>query len=159
MAYFPLFIELEGRRVLVVGAGAVGGRRIAALAEFGAEVLVVALEAEPGVERLISEGQVEFLRGAYEEYRASLWESPTEGPPFFLALSATGDPVTDEMVVADGRKNGAFVNCAGDRSQSDFYFPGLARDGAVTAGVIAGGTDHRLAKEMTERIREAVKRR
>lgn len=157
MSYFPLFIDLEKRKVLVAGAGAVGARRIAALSEFGADVVVVAEAAEARVERLAGEGHVKLFRGSYAEYRDLLWNQGEEESPFFLVLAATGDPYVDEAVAQDGRSHGAFVNCAGDRSRSDFYFPGLAKEGAVTAGVIAGGIDHRLAKVMTERIREVLK--
>ena len=48
------------------------------------------------------------------------------------------------------------VNCSDDRTRCDFYFPGIAEGGGVTAGVTVGGTDHRLAREATERIRKCL---
>ena len=57
------------------------------------------------------------------------------------------------LAVSDGRRMGAFVNAAADRSLSDFYFPGIACAGSVTAGVTTGGEDHRLAKRACEEVR------
>lgn len=157
MAYFPLFIELDQKRVLAVGAGAVGARRIEALVEFGADVTVVAVAPAQRVEQLADEGRLRLLRGPYEAYRERLWEKSGGSVPFFLVLSATGDRQVDREVTEDGRVFQAFVNCAGDKSLSGFYFPGLAREGCVTAGVIAEGSDHRLAKEMAGRIRDVLR--
>ena len=75
-------------------------------------------------------------------------------PAFFLVIAASGIEKTDRLAALDGRKNGAFVNVASDRLQSDFYFPGIARAGLVTAGITAGGSDHRLARQASEAVRE-----
>lgn len=157
MAYFPLFIELAQKKALVVGAGPVGSRRIKALADFGARVTVVAVKPDQKTEQLAKKGLIRLLCGSYESCRGSLWNQSGQSSPFFLVLAATGDRQTDEAVIADGRAAGAFVNCAGDKGLSDFYFPGLAREGSVTAGVIASGTDHHLAKAAAERIRNAIR--
>lgn len=147
MAYFPMFIDMEGKRVLAVGAGNVGARRIQTLLKFGAQVTAVAPES-----RYLEETpEAVWLKGTYEEYREALL---TEERPFFLVLAATGDRNTDRLAVEDGRAMGAFVNAASDRSLSDFYFPGTAMAGEVTAGVVAGGKNHRLARIAAEALRE-----
>lgn len=61
-AYFPLFINMNHRKVLIVGAGAIGARRAGVLAEFGAEVTVVAPAGTPEMERL----EAKFGREAAE---------------------------------------------------------------------------------------------
>ena len=90
----------------------------------------------------------------YREYRERYPLAEKAGPAgeggWFLVLAATGDPEADRLAALDGRRAGAFVNVAGKKEMSDFYFPGLAKQGPVVAGVTAGGTDHRLAKRMTE---------
>lgn len=157
MAYFPLFIELAHRKALVVGAGTVGSRRIEALTDFGSDVTVIAERPDQKVEQLAEKGLIRLLRGTYKNCRSLLRDGSGQPPSFFLVLAATGDREVDEEVIADGRTAGAFVNCAGDKNLSNFYFPGLAREGSITAGVIASGTDHRLAKTAAERIRKALR--
>lgn len=145
MAYFPMFMDLKEKNILVVGAGVVGSRRIETLLLFEASVTVVEPRPSEAVRQLAQAGKIELMISSYEEYRSSLL-------PFFMVLSATGDQKTDRLVKEDGRSMNAFVNVAGDKSQSDFYFPGIAKAGDITVGVIANGKDHRLAKRAVDEI-------
>lgn len=153
MAFFPLFIDLKGRKVLVIGAGKVASRRIAALADFGAEITVVANEASQEVEAMCDFGKISLIRMDYRDYRN---RAVSDGP-FFLVLAATGDESVDRQAAEDGRGQKAFVNSAGDQTQSDFYFPGIAKEQDLVAGITASGTNHALAKQAAEYIRICLK--
>ena len=74
----------------------------------------------------------------------------------FLAVCATGDETVDDTVWRLCRERGVLVNIASDKDKCDFYFPGVARRGSVVAGVTAGGTNHSLAREVTEKIRKML---
>src|SRR5688572_14185886 len=63
---FPLFTDLQGRRVLVVGGGSVARRKIDALLASGAHVVVGAPVLEPDVEALVSEGRIEHVPGRFD---------------------------------------------------------------------------------------------
>lgn len=149
MTYFPLFFDLKGKKVLAVGAGAVAGRRIQKLCEFEAEITVVAPSAGELVQKLERDGRIRFLSGTYEEYRETLLREE-----YFLLFTATGNKKTDELAEKDGREKGIFVNVAGDRRHSDFYFPGIAQAGRMTAGVISGGEAHQLTGELTKKMQQ-----
>ena len=92
------------------------------------------------------------------EAGSSSWWSPKIDSDCAASARATGDPEADRLAALDGRRAGAFVNVAGKKEMSDFYFPGLAKQGPVVAGVTAGGTDHRLAKRMTEAVQKCLER-
>lgn len=161
MSYFPMFIDLEKKKLLAVGAGTVGFRRISVLLNFGACITAVDPESpfleklvKPGEETPLQGGRICWLKGTYEEYRAALL-----GKPYFMVLASTGHPETDRQAAADGREAGAFVSVASDRSQSDFYFPGIASAGPVTAGITAGGEHHRLARIASREVRELFEQR
>lgn len=159
MAFFPLFIDLEGKDVLVVGAGTVGSRRIEALVGFGAFVTVVSLDASETVCRLAEQEKLRLHHMSYERYRQELRGGQRHfSPSFFMVLAATGVRSVDEAVARDGRAAHAFVNVAGEKEKSDFYFPGIVREKGLTAGIIANGTDHRLAKRATKQIGEFLKK-
>lgn len=166
MSYFPLFFDIKNYNVLITGAGPVAQRRIRALSESGAAVTVVAREvggqAEELFRKLSENGFVNLYRMDYREYRERYPLAEKAGPAgeggWFLVLAATGDPEADRLAALDGRRAGAFVNVAGKKEMSDFYFPGLAKQGPVVAGVTAGGTDHRLAKRMTEAVQKCLVR-
>lgn len=154
MSYFPMFVDLEGKHVLAVGAGVVGARRILTLLKFGAQVTAVDPASRP-LEEIGSQERLNWIRKPYEACREQILEEPD----FFIVLAATGNRETDLLAAADGRQMGAFVNIAADRSLSDFYFPGIACAGSVTAGVTAGGENHRLAKRASAEIRAFLSER
>ena len=64
MAYFPLFMDMSRRRVLIVGGGGVALRRIRVLEEFGAELVVAAEDAREEIVRMAAEGRLTLVRGA-----------------------------------------------------------------------------------------------
>ena len=72
-------------------------------------------------------------------------------------LAATGDTGADGEIRRLCSERGILENIASDKDQCDFYFPGVARKGPLGAGVTAGGTDHKKARELTEKIRELLK--
>ncbi len=152
MAVFPLFFELQGRRVLVVGAGAVGARRIAALEEFGADLTVVSCEVRPEIRKLAAEGRIRLFKGRYEDWRERL----DREEPFFLVLAASGNQA-DALAGEDAKRRGSFFNLANDRLRSDFYFPGIARFGALTAGIVGDGADHALTRRAAGELRRFLR--
>lgn len=160
MSYFPLFFEMSGRRVLVIGAGKVSFRRIGALYEAGAQITIVSREFSDGVLKMTKETRnhddICLYKMDYRDYRKKYPPGRPEQGGFFLVLAATGDREVDRLAADDGRKGGAFVNTAGSKEESDFYFPGIAKQGGVTAGVTAGGADHHLARRMTEAVRKCL---
>ncbi|NBI72543.1 bifunctional precorrin-2 dehydrogenase/sirohydrochlorin ferrochelatase [Clostridiaceae bacterium] len=152
MAYFPLFMDMSRRRVLIVGGGGVALRRIRVLEEFGAELVVAAEDAREEIVRMAAEGRLTLVRGAYQDCRARALEMG----PFFLVLAATGDGEADALAEADGRDMGALVNVAGDRSRCDFYFPGIARKGDLTVGITGQGRDHAGVAKAAQAVRELL---
>ncbi len=145
--WFPLFIDLSGKKVLVVGGGRIALRRIRTLLEFTNMVTVVAPELRPELLALEAEGRLAVLRRPYVS-------SDVQGTA--LVLAAAGDDAVNEAVRADCKRLGIPVNVSSDRSRSDFYFPGIARKGGYVAGVTASGEDHAGAKKLTEAIRELM---
>lgn len=147
MGYFPLFFDLTDKKVLVVGAGRVASRRAAVLAEFEADVLVV---APVGTERMAELERMNLVRWERREFaRMDLDGSD-------IVLAATDDAGLNDRIAGWCRELGILVCHAGDQSQSDFYFPGIAKKGDVVVGVTASGTDHRLAAQVTRQVQELI---
>ena len=149
-SYFPLFVDVEQKKIVVVGAGRIARRRIQTLLSFGARILVIAPEAVEEIQALAEEGRL--------TWRKTGWGPETEAAldGSLFVLSAADDRAVNEAVYLACKARGIPVNCSDDRARCDFYFPGIAQGGGVTAGVTAGGTDHRLAREATERIRRCL---
>lgn len=155
MSYFPMFIEMSGRRILVVGGGTVATRRIGVLLRFGASVTVVAQEVSDEVRKWSNCHKLDVLYGTYETHREALWGK--KQPPFFMVLAATGQETVDSLVQADAVRMHAWFNMASDKRESDFYFPAVAESGPLIAGLISGGTDPALTRRAAGKIREALR--
>ncbi len=156
MAYFPLFIDLWGQEILVVGGGPIAARRIRVLREFGCRILAVAPEAVTDIKEMEKEmpETVRWLQGTYEETDPLGMDGrPLTRPLFVLAAAGAG---VNKTVVRDCRLLGIPVNDASEKENCSFYFPGIAKHGEAVAGVISGGEDHRLAAVLSEAVRKAV---
>ncbi len=144
--YFPLFVDLSGKKLLVVGAGRIAYRRIRTLLRFAPRVAVVAVGALPELEALPG---VELLKKPY---------APSDLDGADLVFAATNDPAVNDRVYEDCKRLGIPVNVASDKGKSDFYFPGVAVKENTVIGVTASGKDHEEAKRLTEAVRELLEK-
>lgn len=150
MGYFPMFVDLEGRTVLIVGGGRIAARRAKTLSEFGCRIVVVSPEVSRELKEMLSENgkgvweKAEYGSGFLDRYR-----------PFFVLAAATA-PVNG-TVVSDCEKRKILVNDASRKENCDFYFPGIVKDGEAVVGVTSGGGDHSLAAALTREIRALIR--
>ena len=114
---YPVNLDLRGRRVLVVGAGPVGARKVAGLLRAGAIVSVVAPDAVPEIanDPDVRWHQREYRRGEVASYR--------------LAITATNDPTVNAQVARDGDAANVFVNSADDPANCSFILPAVVTRG------------------------------
>ena len=145
---FPIFIDLSARKIVVVGAGKIAARRIAALAEFAPKVTVIAPEIDPSLLPLEQAGRLEILRRGF---------LPADLDGADMVLAATDDKALNAAIGESCRARGILVNVSSDRSRSDSYFPGIARKDNVVVGITASGSDHGLARRVTEKLREVLR--
>lgn len=145
--YFPVFIDLSEKRLVVFGAGKIARRRITVLSRFTPALTVIAPECLPEVEALATEGKIRYLKKTYEE-------EDLEGADFVFAATNRHD--VNKKIHDDCKKRGITVNVSTDRTMSDFYFPGIAQKGDIVVGVTASGKDHAGARRVSEGIRELL---
>lgn len=154
-AYFPMFIPLQGRQAVVVGGGRIALRRIRTLAGFGCRITVIAPEALPEIRQWDeeTEGPLRWYKESYSDER--LKEICQEGPVGLL-VAATDSREANQAAGRGAKALGIPANVADCREECDFYFPGIARRGQVVVGVTASGENHRLARQVTERMRKVL---
>ena len=147
--YFPLFVDLEQRRVLLFGAGQIASRRLGGLLRFGAQVTVIAPEIGEAAAQLIKQyaPQVTVQRRGYRHGDIADAE---------LVLSATDCPQIDRQIFEECRQKGIPVNIASDQTLCDFYFPALIEQDGLVIGVSSGGSDHRKVRRVSAALREAL---
>lgn len=159
MAYFPLFIELAGREVLVVGGGKIALRRILTLSEFGCQIRVVSpvvcedfkMALQGDLRPLAEEGRLLWKEKCYDDTDLLI----DSRPPVFVLAAAQEE--VNSQVVRDCRERMVPVNNASYKDECDFYFPGIAKKGNLVAGVTASGKNHKKAAELTAALRLFMK--
>jgi precorrin-2 dehydrogenase/sirohydrochlorin ferrochelatase len=141
--YFPAFLDLRGRRGLVVGGGSVGERRVRDLLACGAEVTVVSPALTPALAGLAATAVIAHRD---RRFRAS------DARGAALVVAATGDPRVHRAVVAAARRHRALVNVVDRAELCDFIFPSVLRRGELQIAVSTGGRSPALAREIRRRL-------
>lgn len=145
---FPLAVMAEGRKCLVVGAGKTGCRKVASLVEAGADVTVVAPTAEDGLNALLGEHKVRWIRRRFKE---------TDADGTFLAFAATDDAETNSMVLAACRRRDVLCGIV-DRGwqEGDFISPAVYRQDGLTIAVSTGGRSCRRSRTVKQSLARHV---
>lgn len=143
MRYYPVFLDLKGRPVVVVGGGEVALRKVEGLLEAGAQVTVVSPELHPELARLAAQGQVRHLRRGYR---------PGDLEGYVIAFVATDDPSVNSQVAAEGRQRRVWVNAVDDPANCDFIMPGVVRRGEIIVAVSTSGGSPAMARKLREEL-------
>ena len=144
-AYFPLFVRLEKKKILVFGGGAVAARRILALLAFGADITAVAPEFSDEV--LSVKEKLALEKRCYQA---------GEIQTHYMVLAATNDHEVNNQIGAECRAKGILVNVASDQTQSDFFFPGIVKRNNIVIGITSSGKHHKEVKAMCRKINEML---
>lgn len=146
MNLYPLALRLAGRRVLVVGGGAVATRRVPALLDAGARVEVVSPTLTPALQAHVDAGR---LRWEARRFVAA----DVDGA--WLVHVAVDDPFAAAAVSAAALERRVFCVRADDRHAATAWTPAVTRHGPVTVAVLAGGEPKR-AVAIRDAIREGL---
>ena len=146
--YFPLFINIKEKDILVFGGGNIATRRIKAMLPYGACIRIIAPEISEELQQFAEQNGNLILD--YRKYKLSELQKPD------FVLAATNDEKVNQTIFRECRHKGILVNVASNRELCDFYFPGVVQQGDITVGITANGKNHKKAAEVTEQIRKLL---
>jgi siroheme synthase-like protein len=146
-SYYPVALDLQGRRCVVVGGGPVAGRKVTGLVEAGAAVIVVAPQVCPALDAVALVQEVELRRRPFTD---------TDLDDAFLVIVATDDPAVNRQVVEEARQRRVLVNAADDPANCDFILPAIVRRGEVQIAATTGGRSPALARHLRERLEALI---
>jgi precorrin-2 dehydrogenase/sirohydrochlorin ferrochelatase len=138
-----MFLKLEGKHCLVVGAGKVGEPKIGGLLETGARIRVVALDASPMVREWARAGKIEL------ELRAFSAEDLTGA---FLAVVATNSRTLNERVYREAQRRGVLCNVVDVPDLCDFFYPAVVRRGDLQIAISTAGQSPSLAQKIRQQL-------
>lgn len=140
---FPLFADLRGRAVLVVGGGVVARRKIEALLQAGADVVVVASRLVPELDQWVRLGRVQHRGTAFDSaHLQGVW----------LVIAASGDASVNRAVADAAAARGIFANVVDDAALSSVHVPARVRRGRLQIAISTGGAAPVLARRLRERF-------
>ncbi|MEZ3500568.1 siroheme synthase CysG [Pantoea sp. KPR_PJ] len=143
MDYLPLFADLKGRPVLVVGGGDVAARKIELLRRASAQVRVVSRELGPELQALCQEQQIEWLATTFE---------PAQLDQVFLVIAATDDNLLNRQVYDEANARHRLVNVVDDQPKCSFIFPSIVDRSPLVVAISSSGTAPVLARMLREKL-------
>jgi precorrin-2 dehydrogenase/sirohydrochlorin ferrochelatase len=138
-----MFLKLEGRQGLVVGAGKVGEPKIGGLLETGARIRVVSLDATPTVREWARAGTIELELRAF---------SPDDLDGAFMAVVATNSRTLNERVYHEAQRRGVLCNVVDVPDLCDFFYPAVVRRGDLQIAVSTAGQSPSLAQKIRQQL-------
>ena len=145
--YYMACLDLEGRDVLVVGAGSVALEKVNGLLDVGARVTVVAPEVSAQVDDLASAGRLALVRRAYRT-------SDLDGQ--FLVVAATSVTSVNESVYADADARGTLCNVVDVPHLCSFILPAVHRADPIAVAISTGGASPALAQRLRDDVAQLV---
>jgi precorrin-2 dehydrogenase/sirohydrochlorin ferrochelatase len=139
MRYYPVQLDIRGRRCLVIGGGTVGTRKVDGLLSCGARVTVVSPQVTEDLRRLGARGAI------------TLWEREyAAGDPsgMFLVIGATDNEDLNRRVSADAEQLNILCNIADRPEKCNFILPAVIQRGDLVITVSTSGRSPALAKKL-----------
>lgn len=145
MSYYPIFVDLKDRKVLVVGGGSVAGRKVDTLLEYGAVVNLVSLELSDSLKSYIDSGKIIYLEKEFREDHLS---------GMFLVIAATDDPDLNHRISEAAEKKGMLVNAVDQPADCNFIVPSIVSRGDLTIAISTSGKSPALAKKIRKELKD-----
>jgi precorrin-2 dehydrogenase/sirohydrochlorin ferrochelatase len=145
--FYPAFLNLNGKKAVVIGGGEIAERKVLMLLECGAVVTVVSPDVTPELESLARTEKITVFPRRYQ--RGDCVEA-------FLVFAATNDPTMHKTVYEDARKAGALVNTADEPGLCDFIAPAILRRGDLTVAISTNAKSPGLAAHLRRRLSDVI---
>ena len=142
---FPMFVDMTNKNVVVIGGGAIATRRIKTLLQFGCKIKVIADSLHPDLYDI--EASFQWTNRQYK---------PGDVEKADIVIAATNDRKVNAAVADECRKYGVAVNVVDCKEECDFYFPAIAINKDVVAGIGSNGKNPALTKEVADVVRKAL---
>jgi precorrin-2 dehydrogenase/sirohydrochlorin ferrochelatase len=138
-----MFLKLEGRNCLVLGAGSVGEQKIRSLLDCGAHLRVVAPAASAAVREWAQYGVLTWLQREFES-------ADLDGA--YLVVAATSDVEVNHAIYSEANARGILCNVVDDPPYCDFYYPAIVRRGQFQIAISTAGLSPALAQRIRKQL-------
>lgn len=145
MLLYPIFLKLEGRKVLVVGGGLIAEQKIEAVLRSATDVTVIAPRITPRLEAWAAQMCLKHVAVEYQ---------PGMATGYFLVIAATDSEQVNRAVYMEARQSGALSNAVDDPGYCDFYAPAVVSRGEFQIGISTGGNSPALSQRVRKELEQ-----
>ena len=143
MSFYPFFVQLEEKKIVVVGGGKVAYRKVLALLECGAEIHLAGRALTPELKQMVENEDIHFLGQEFkEEYLNHA----------FMIIAATDDKDLNHHISTCAREKGVLVNAVDQPPDCDFIVPSILKRGDLQIAISTSGKSPALARRIRKRL-------
>ena len=146
-SYYPIFLNLNGKRSVVIGGGRVAEGKLAKLRETGSSITVISPKVTPAIRQDADEGAVSWLPRDYQD-------GDLAGA--FIAIAATNRREVNQRIFEEAERLGVLLNVVDDRTRCGFIAPSIVERGSVTLAISTGGASPALARKLRESLADSA---
>jgi len=143
MNYYPIFLDLRGKKCLVVGGGEVAQRKVESLLASKAKVTLVSPKITPRLRAIVKRRSVTYRPRKYRK-------GDTKG--FFLAYDASADTRVHKLITKEALDNRLLLNVVDRPKLCNFIAPAVVQRGNLVIAVSTGGASPAMAKKVRQRL-------
>lgn len=143
--YYPVYLNLAGKRCVILGGGTIAQGKLAALRDAGASITVISPQSTDGIKRAAQRGHITLLQREYQ---------PGDLEGAFIAVAATNVWHVNRQIYEEAEERGVLLNVVDDPDQCTFIAPSIVRRDPITLAISTGGASPALARKMRETLSE-----
>jgi siroheme synthase-like protein len=145
--YYPIYIDIEDRAVLIVGGGVVCARKAETMMRYGGRVTIVSPEITGEIAAWERDGALVVNRKLYEE-------SDLDGAS--IVIASTDDPCVNARVARDCRRRKVPVNVVDVTHLCEFIVPAIIEKGSIQIAISTGGKSPALGRTLKEDLQRTI---
>jgi precorrin-2 dehydrogenase/sirohydrochlorin ferrochelatase len=145
MSLYPIFLKLEGHKVLIVGGGLIAEQKIEAVLRSATDVTIISSQVTPRIRLWAHQGRLKYVALPFQP-------GMTRG--YFLVISCTDCEETNRAVYQEARESGALANAVDDPGYCDFYAPAVVSRGEFQIAISTGGNSPALSQHVRKQLEQ-----
>lgn len=143
MPYYPIFLDLDNQKVIIVGGGEVAERKVKNLLAYGCQIYIISPHLVPHLKQLVAKGKIHHI--SYESLDKLLDDA-------FMVIAATDDPAVNSQIALQAKERRILVNVVDQPAECSFIMPSIVKRGDLQIAVSTGGKSPALAKKIRKEM-------
>ena len=144
--YYPVFLNLAGKRCVIIGGGTIAQGKIGGLLQAGCQITVISPDATPGIRQAAQRGDITWLERTYQ---------PGDMEGAFIGVAATNVWHVNREIYEEAERLGVLLNVVDDPDLCSFIAPSVVKREPVTLAISTGGASPALARKLRETLAHA----